>query len=134
MSCGVGRRCGSDPALLWLWLCHRPAAIAVIRPLGWESPYAMGKKTKKKKERKADTIQLTHRNNALFTSLVSLKLLSGKLCWQTEYEIKDLSYSSSPRNLLPAWGQRTTLQEKFSSQRKRRKNKEPSLKYVICKL
>ena len=27
---GVGRRCGSDMALLWLWL--RPAAVAPIRP------------------------------------------------------------------------------------------------------
>ena len=53
MSCGVGHRCGSDPELLWLW--PRPAAIALIRPLAWEPPYAArsgprkGKKTKKKK-------------------------------------------------------------------------------------
>ena len=26
MSCGIGRRCGSDLALLWLW--YRPAAAA----------------------------------------------------------------------------------------------------------
>ena len=39
MSCGVGRRRGSDPALLWLW--HRLAAIAPIRPLAWEPPYAV---------------------------------------------------------------------------------------------
>ena len=31
MSCGVGRRRGSDLALLWLW--HRSAALALIRPL-----------------------------------------------------------------------------------------------------
>uniref|UniRef100_A0A8D1HLK4 Aminotransferase class I/classII large domain-containing protein n=1 Tax=Sus scrofa TaxID=9823 RepID=A0A8D1HLK4_PIG len=31
MSCGVGRRRGSDPALLWLW--HRPAATVPIGPL-----------------------------------------------------------------------------------------------------
>jgi len=30
VSCGVDCRCGLDPALLWLW--HRPAAIAPIRP------------------------------------------------------------------------------------------------------
>ena len=30
MSCGVGRRCGSDPSLLWLW--HSPAAVAPIQP------------------------------------------------------------------------------------------------------
>ena len=40
MSCGVGHRCGSDPALLWLW--HRPAATAPIRPPAGEPPYAMG--------------------------------------------------------------------------------------------
>ena len=26
-----------EPALLWLW--HRPAAAALIRPLTWELPY-----------------------------------------------------------------------------------------------
>ena len=54
MSCGVGHRHGLDPALLWLllWL----AAVAPIRPLVWEPPYAVGaalekgKKTKKKKK------------------------------------------------------------------------------------
>jgi len=30
MICGVGGRCSSDPALLWLW--HRPAAAALIHP------------------------------------------------------------------------------------------------------
>ena len=40
MSCGVGRRRGLDLALLWLW--HRPAAIALTRPLAWEPPYAVG--------------------------------------------------------------------------------------------
>ena len=40
MSCGVGLRSGLDPALLWLW--HRPAATALILPLVWELPYAMG--------------------------------------------------------------------------------------------
>ena len=40
MSCGVGRRHGLDPALLWLW-CG-PAAVALIGPLAWEIPYAEG--------------------------------------------------------------------------------------------
>ena len=31
VSCGVGCRRSSDPLLLWLW--HRPAATALIRPL-----------------------------------------------------------------------------------------------------
>src|SRR5512147_1726058 len=61
MSCGVGRRRGSDPALLWLW--RRPVATAPIRHLAWEPPYAAGAaqeiattttttKKKKKKRRK----------------------------------------------------------------------------------
>ena len=50
MSCGIGHRLSSDPPLLWLW--HRLAATAPIRPLAQEPPYAMGvalEKTKKKK-------------------------------------------------------------------------------------
>ena len=54
MSCGVGRRPGLDPTLLWLW--RRPVAIALIRTLAWESPYAAGvalqKKRPKKKKKK----------------------------------------------------------------------------------
>ena len=40
MSCGVGHRCGLDLTLLWLW--QRSAAAALIQPLVWEPPYAMG--------------------------------------------------------------------------------------------
>ena len=40
MSCGVNRRCSSDPTLLWLWC--RPAAVAPIPPLAWELLYAAG--------------------------------------------------------------------------------------------
>ena len=39
MSCGIGRSCGLDPELLWLW--YRLAAAAPIQPLAWEPPYAM---------------------------------------------------------------------------------------------
>ena len=44
MNCGVGGRCSSDPALLWLW----PAAIAPIGPLAWEHPYVTGAALKSK--------------------------------------------------------------------------------------
>ena len=50
MSRGVGCRRGSDTALLWLW--HRPAAAAPIRPLAWGPPYAAGTALKRKKEKK----------------------------------------------------------------------------------
>ena len=48
MSCGVGRRQGSDLVLLWLWC--RPAATALIGPLAWEPPYAMGAALKRQKK------------------------------------------------------------------------------------
>ena len=52
MSCDVGRRCSSDPVLLWLW--RRPVAAAPIQALAWEPPYDLAvtlKGKKKKKER-----------------------------------------------------------------------------------
>ena len=50
-SFGVGHRCGSDPALLWMWC--RPAAAAPVQPLTWEElPYAAGAALKKKKKKK----------------------------------------------------------------------------------
>ena len=35
-----------DPELLWLW--WRPAASALMRPLGWELPYAVAAALKSK--------------------------------------------------------------------------------------
>ena len=58
MSCGVAHRRGSDPTVLW----HRLAAVAPIRPLAWEPPYAASaalkrRKTKKKKKERILTYQ-----------------------------------------------------------------------------
>ena len=50
MSCGVGCRCGSNPALLWLWC--RLAAVAPIRPLARGPPYAASRALKSKKKKK----------------------------------------------------------------------------------
>ena len=50
MSCGVGYKRGSDPALIWL--CCRPAATAPIRPLAWERPYASDAALKRPKRKK----------------------------------------------------------------------------------
>ena len=50
MSCGIGRRCGSDPAFLWLW--RKPEAAAPIGPLAWELPYATGVALKKQKRKR----------------------------------------------------------------------------------
>ena len=45
MSYGVGRKRGLDPVLLW------PAAMALIRPLAWEPPYAASVAVKSKKKK-----------------------------------------------------------------------------------
>ena len=47
MSCGVGHRCGLYLVLPWLW--RRLAATALISPLAWEPPYAMGEALKGQK-------------------------------------------------------------------------------------
>ena len=56
VSCGVGRRCGLGPVLLWLW--YRLEATAPVGPLALELPYATGvalkRQKKKKKERKKE--------------------------------------------------------------------------------
>ena len=59
MSCGVGRRCGSDLASQWLWC--RPVATVPIQPLAWEPPYAAGvalKRQKKEKEKKKKLVKV----------------------------------------------------------------------------
>ena len=52
-----------DPVLLWLWLW--PAAAALIQPLAWKLPYALGAALKKKKKKNT----LTFRNLLIFTEM-----------------------------------------------------------------
>ena len=54
MSCGVSHRRGLDLALLWLWC--RLVAVALIRPLAWEPPYAVGAALEKAKRQKKKKI------------------------------------------------------------------------------
>ena len=53
MSCG--RRRGLGPALLW----RRPAATALVRPLAWEPPYALGAALEKAKRKKKKNPQVS---------------------------------------------------------------------------
>ena len=55
VSCGVGRRRGSDLVLLWLWC--RLAAIALIQPVAWEPPHAMGAALKRQKKKKEPVVE-----------------------------------------------------------------------------
>ena len=93
VSRGVGCRCGLDPELLWLW--HRPAATALIRPLAWEPSYAEGaaqamakkpEKDKKKKCKDGERNEMT----CLEHSNLDLKNLNAK---------KFLVHSMNSRNI-----------------------------------
>ena len=67
VSCGVGRSRGSDPLLLWLWC--RPKAVALIIPLAWEPPYAVGealRKTKRPKQNKKKKTKTKQKKNPTF--------------------------------------------------------------------
>ena len=54
VSCGVGRRHGSDPELLWLgcW----PAAVAPIRPFAWKLAHASSVALKSQKQNKTKNL------------------------------------------------------------------------------
>ena len=66
MSCGVGRRLGLDLAYLWLW--HRSVGTALIRPLAWEPPCAMGEALKSKKKKKKNKKMGNVRAECLFST------------------------------------------------------------------
>jgi len=67
VSCGVGHRCGSDLALLWLW--RRLVATAPIRRLAWESLYAAGAALEKaKRQNKKQKTNNNNNNNKLSCS------------------------------------------------------------------
>ena len=73
-SCGVGHRCGSDPALLWLWC--RPTTVAPIRPLAWELPSAADAALKRsKKKKKMNMFKMERRPIAPATFKVSAKVV-----------------------------------------------------------
>ena len=74
MSCGVGCRNSSDPMLLWLW--HRPAAVAPIGPLAWESPYATGVAPKSKNKQTNKKTQKTNREEGPALGVIRTVLIS----------------------------------------------------------
>ena len=67
MSYGVGPRCGLDLALLWLW--RRPVVTALIQPLAWELPCAMGAALKKEKKKNVARTQACSCSSDLTPSL-----------------------------------------------------------------
>ena len=80
MSYGIGHRRSSDPVLLWLW--RRLAAVTPIRPLAWESPYAVGVALKSKKKEKERKVLYNPCNN-VFMQHLKFFIKSAKVCVYT---------------------------------------------------
>ena len=102
VSCSVGCRRDSDPALLWLW--HRMAATAPITPLAWEPPCAAGaaqemakRQKKKKKEKKHIAQHLT-----LGTQYVHFFLSLAKRGIKTNRTL-NLYMKRKDRNIQHSW-------------------------------
>ena len=89
MSCAVGCRRSSD--LAWLWLWGKLAAVALIRPLAWELPYAVVvalKKTKQKTNqanKKVPGPNLASVNVTLFGKRVSAVVIKLRLSRWVDY-------------------------------------------------
>ena len=82
MSCGVGRRLGSDLALLWLWC--RPAATALIEPLAWEPPRASDaalKRDQKEKEKKGKNYMFASEISQNIFPLVNKHFFKVQFIW-----------------------------------------------------
>ena len=86
MSCGVGRRRGSDPAMLWLWC--KPAAAAPMPALAWELPYAACAAIKSKKQ--------TNKNQKPKNTISSTWLTDQLNKWNTLHWAYRLHNSLSP--------------------------------------
>ena len=101
MSCGVGRRHGSGLVLLWLWC--RPAAAALIGPLAWELPHAVGAALKRKKK----SMESRHHEEekALWLSILKKERLRGKVFFQA-VKLMDLGGLSPFSVSLKVWKRR----------------------------
>ena len=136
MSCGVGGRYSSEPALLWLW--GRPATVAPITLLAWELPYAEDEALKKEKQTKTQkrTPFGSSCHGSVVTNLTSihkdLGLIPGLAQW-----VKDHRDNSDPvllwRWLWPAaaaligplaWELPYAEGAALKSQKKKKKRKE----------
>ena len=95
MRCGVGYRCGLDPALLGLWC--RLAAAVLIQPLAQELPYALGMALKKKERKNPQDPGLEHAPKG-----PKIPLLLEQV--QSESQREDLSEKAFLRGFMFVWG------------------------------
>ena len=72
VSCYVGHRCGSDPALLRLWL--QPVSVGPIGPLAWDFPYTAGVALNIKNQTKPNQTKRKQKGYILFSLYAPCKL------------------------------------------------------------
>ena len=85
MSCGVGHRCSWDPVLLWLW--YRPAVVALIQPLAWESPYVVGAALKSKKKKGIDLDKVYIYEHKIDSAYSKISLYSFEILLRLNYNL-----------------------------------------------
>ena len=94
LSCGVDHRLGSDPTLPWL--CCRPAATALIRPLAWEPLYATGVALKRQKDK-------NKQKNWIWYMMVPDVVSGHSVILQRSWDWKLLSTKWVPGCLAQEW-------------------------------
>ena len=115
MSCGVGRRRGLDPELLWLWC----TLAVLIRSLAWDPPYAVGValKSKKKKKKEIYSPSSIWNNSRIFFALqllVNNKIISLDLPVAEVYK-KVWCTTNEVGAGFPAWGCGLTCRPELGS-------------------
>ena len=90
MSCGVGLRCGLDPALLWLW----------CRPLAWEPPYAAGAALEETKKKKASQQKTNARVDVEKRESFFILFFNGRIHGIWKFPAQGLDLSHSYGNIL----------------------------------
>ena len=98
-SCGVCHRRCSDSELLWLWC--RLEATAPIRPLSWETPYAMGVAQEMAKRQKTKQNKTKQTNKKTKMRVTSHTGHSGYHEYVYKQQILERVWRK--RNLLTLW-------------------------------
>ena len=102
--CGVGRRHGLDPKLLWLWC--RLAVVAPIRPLAWESPYATGTALKSKPTNKQKPFKCYVSLGLSFPTMPSIRPGSLRCCKWTGDGRREPGTTTMASRTVKMWSSR----------------------------
>ena len=114
VGCGVGRRHGLDPMLLWPWC--RPAAVAPIQPIAWELPHTACAALKSKKKKKFKTVHRYFKTTGL--KHTSSLIYKSYHLYPTTEVLSFFSICKYNRHRLVTAVQNETLSVRISEKRK----------------